>query len=312
MYTDKFKTSLSGVISFSARLLLFVLLLSPGETHATTVLDQNGNTLTFDKPFTRIISLYPAHTQNLIDLGLQTKLVGVSISDDNTVETQNIQRFSYRDDPEKFIAARPDLVLIRPMIERSYPGFIKHLKRTGITVISLQPRNIDEMFEYWKTLGKLTDSEEQASEMISAFKSSLEDMNQTLQGIPISTRPRVYFQAIHKKMRTFSPSSMTIFCLEQAGGINIAKDATPRFQTNIAEYGKERIISHSNEIDIFLAQVGRMNPITIEEIQRESGFKAIKAVREGRVFLIDEKKVSRPTMGLLDGINTIHTILYSK
>ncbi len=54
-----------------------------------------------------------------------------------------------------------------------------------------------------------------------------------------------------------------------------------------------------------------MNPITIEEIQRESGFKAIKAVKEGRVFLIDEKKVSRPTMGLLEGINEIHTILYS-
>lgn len=59
-------------------------------------------------------------------------------------------------------------------------------------------------------------------------------------------------------MRIFSPNSMNIFCLEQAGGINIAKDATPRFQTNIAEYGKEQIISHSKEIDICLAQVGKI------------------------------------------------------
>ncbi len=62
-------------------------------------------------------------------------------------------RFSYREDPEKFLAVHPDLVLVRPMIERSYPQFINKLKQAGITVISLQPNSIDEMFGYWQDLG---------------------------------------------------------------------------------------------------------------------------------------------------------------
>jgi iron complex transport system substrate-binding protein len=42
----------------------------------------------------------------------------------------------------------------------------------------------------------------------------------------------------------------------------------------------------------------------------EPGFKTIKAVAEGEVYLIDEQIVSRPTMRLLDGIYQIGKILY--
>jgi iron complex transport system substrate-binding protein len=47
-------------------------------------------------------------------------------------------------------------------------------------------------------------------------------------------------------------------------------------------------------------------------IKKEPGFHVLKAVRENRIFLIDEKLVSRPTMGLLEGIKTVHNILYSQ
>ena len=48
----------------------------------------------------------------------------------------------------------------------------------------------------------------------------------------------------------------------------------------------------------------------VEEIVEEPGFRAIKAVRNGRIYLIDEYLVSRPTPRLLQGIKTIHQLLY--
>ena len=120
----------------------------------------------------------------------------------------------------------------------------------------------------------------------------------------------VYFEAIHSKMKTFSPSSIAIFCLEKAGGVNIASDAKPRFNSNIASYGKERILAHAGNIDVFLAQKGRMNPVDIEMITSESGFRAIKAVQEKKMYLIDESLVSRPTPHLIKGISTIQQYLY--
>jgi len=69
-------------------------------------------------------------------------------------------------------------------------------------------------------------------------------------------------------------------------------------------------LAKAEEIDVYLAQSGRMNRISVEQIINEPGFKAIKAVRSGRIYLIDEYLVSRPTPRLLQGIKTIHQLLY--
>ena len=121
---------------------------------------------------------------------------------------------------------------------------------------------------------------------------------------------QVYFEAIHSKMKTFSPGSMAIFALETAGGINIAFDAKPRRGTNIAVFGKEKLLTRGADIDVFLAQVGTMNRVSVETIKKESGFQVIKAVRNGEIYLIDEMIVSRPTLRLLYGIYEIGRVLY--
>jgi iron complex transport system substrate-binding protein len=111
-------------------------------------------------------------------------------------------------------------------------------------------------------------------------------------------------------MKTFSPESMAIFALETAGGINVAGDAQPIRKTNIAGYGKERILSRATQIDVYLAQSGVMNRPTVSMIKNEPGFNVIKAVCDNQVFIIDEQIVSRPTLRLLEGIHEIGKILY--
>lgn len=260
--------------------------------------------------FQRIISLYPAHTENLTALGLEQELIGIAASDTYPAEILSKKRFSHRDNAEKFIAADPDLVLIRPMIVHSAPKLLDQLRGAGITVISLQPRTMDEMFDYWMELGRLSGKDEAATQMVVEFKEELANLGKEMQTLPMEERPWVYFESIHSKMKTFSPASIAAFVLEQAGGKNIATDAQARRNTNIAAYGKERILSHANEIDIFLAQHGRMNRITKEQIAAEPGFQAIKAVREGKISLVDEQLVSRPTQRILEGIVAIREILY--
>jgi iron complex transport system substrate-binding protein len=275
-----------------------------------TIIDSSGQKISLTKPFKRIISLYSAHTENLCSLGGEDLLVGISRSDDYPPSITDKPRFSYREDPEKFIALQPDLVLVRPMIERSYPQFIIKLKQAGIAVISLQPNNVDEMFGYWQNLGILIGHEAQAKKMITDFKSRLKIVQDSLKGVKSDQRPKVYFQSIHKKMKTFAPESIGIFVLEQAGAINIAADARQVRKTNIAFYGKEQLLSHGMEIDFFLAQHGRMNPVEVTTIMNEPGFGAIKAVRNRQVYLIEEALVSRPTLRILDGIEELNALFY--
>jgi len=296
--------------------LLFLCLISmlstqdgaAGQPAALT--DNSGRIIDTSRVFTRIISLYSAHTENLCSLGAEAEIIGISTSDDYPSSILDRKRFSYREDPEKFIGTRPDLVLVRPMIERSYPQFIKKLENAGITVLSLQPGSVAELFDYWKTLGILTGREKQAEKMTLTFQQGLGKIAHTLTAIPSDSRPKVYFESIHRKMKTFSPTSIAMYVLDQAGGINIATDAVQVRKTNIADYGKERILKHAAEIDIFLAQNGRMNPVTRQSILAEPGFKAIKAVREDNVYLIEESLVSRPTYRILEGVKKLNGIFY--
>jgi iron complex transport system substrate-binding protein len=273
-----------------------------------TVIDQAGRRIRVAKPFEHIISLYGAHTENLFALGAGHLVIGVSPHEDFPPEARQKPVFSYHDDPEKFLAARPDLVLVRPMIDRGYPQFVQRLEKSGIAVVSLQPGTVEEMLTYWEILGLLAGRRDQAIAMATWFRQAVSQIRSLTDSL--TPRKRVYFEAIHDKMKTFSPDSMAVFALEAAGGINVARDALPVRDTNIAAYGKERILAQASEIDVFLAQSGTMNPASVAMIQAESGFQAIRAVKRNQIYIIDERLVSRPTLRLLDGIFEIGKILY--
>ncbi|MBF0258216.1 MAG: ABC transporter substrate-binding protein [Desulfamplus sp.] len=296
------------------------------------ITDAGGRKIKINEPFKKIISLYGAHTENLFYLGLDTEIIGVTRNESFPEKAKLKPIFSYQDDPEKFLASGADLVLVRPMIERGYPDLIKRLEKFGITVISLQPGSVDEMYDYWLALGTLTGKQIQAEIMVSEFKAQaaryraiyseryyLADRNPD-QGVDGKVYQsgnskkkmprRVYFEAIHSKMKTFTPGAMALFALEVAGGVNVATDANASRGTNIGNYGKEKILSHASEIDIFLAQNGVMNQISVEVIKNEPGFGIIKAVKNNEIYIIDEMIVSRPCFRLLQGIEKIGEILY--
>jgi len=277
-----------------------------GDTHL--VVDAKGRSIHVEQPFTRIISLYGAHTENLFHLGLTSQIIGVSVHDRFPPQVDNKPKFSYHDDPEKYLAARPDLVLIRPMIDNGYPDFVRQLERFNITVVSLQPSDVNEMFAYWVTLGKLTGKKTAAEQLVADFQKKTREITSLLP--PVDARKKVYFEAIHARMKTFTHGSMAIYALETAGGINVAADALSSRNTNIANYSKEKILEKAQQIDVFLAQKGIMNPVTVEQIVAEPGFHIIQAVADDQVYLVDENIVSRPVPRLLQGILTIGDLLY--
>ena len=272
------------------------------------IVDSGGRRLEVEKSYDRIISLYGAHTENIFSMGAEARLIGVTPNDDWPPAVKAKPVHSYHDGLEKFLAARPDLVLIRPMIDRGYAQLIRRLEAHGIVVISLQPSTLDQMFDYWRILGRLTGHRAEAEQMITRFKQTAERIHRHTASI--RDKKRVYFEAIHDRMRTFAPGATAIFVLETAGGINVAADAAPRRNTNIADYGKERILSHADSIDVYLAQFGPMNQPTNEMIKAEPGFSLIHAVQRDQIYFIDEKLVSRPTLRLLTGICSIGQILY--
>jgi len=307
--------SLCSLFALAVRLippmaLVMIVTLLPDPAPAQSVRDDTGRVIEVREPFTRIISLYAAHTENLFQLGLDDAIIGVTEREDFPSTALEKPSFTPRDSVGKFLDACPDLVLIRPAQQAASAALWADLERQGVIVAALEPSTVPEMYDYWRTLGVLTGKEVQAEEMVGRFKDGLFMARQRVESIDPARRPGVFFESIHRRIATFTPDSMPIFVLETAGGRNVAADAVSRQGTTIADYGLERMLAKSAEIDVYLTRYGEMNPVNVKDITTGPAASHIKAVRDRNVFLVDERLVSLPTMRLLRGIEAVHTLLH--
>lgn len=272
--------------------------------------DDCGRVAAADQPARRIISLYSAHTENLFALGLDEEVIGVGRNEQYPTEALEKPVYDYRSDPEKVIAAAPDLVLIRPFIEKSSPDFTAALRNAGVRVVCLYPEAFDQFGPYIMKLAALTGTAERAELLLDDFRNRLAAVSETVSGV--HPRVGVYFEATGDPYRTITPDSLPARAIELAGGRNVAQNAVPaRPGTSIAPFGAERLLELADRIDVYVAQRGRMNPgVTPGSIAARPGFYAIKAVSQGRVYVIDEKLVSSPTFRFARGVEVLAHLFY--
>ncbi|MDR3355601.1 MAG: ABC transporter substrate-binding protein [Spirochaetaceae bacterium] len=281
---------------------------TPGRSQSESLTDDEGRTVSFDKPFARIISLYSAHTENLFALGAGSKLIGGHSTCDYPAEAAALPVFEYSGDPEYVIAAAPDLVLIRPFIRRHNPAYIDALEKAGIPVVSLYPETFGDFDGYIGRLALLAGVEAEAA--LAAFHSELQGVRSAAS--LIRERRTVFFETTERETRTAAPQSLPAVAIEISGGLNVAPDARPVSPlSSIASYGTERLLAQAEKIDAYIVQTGAMNPTkTLDALRRRAGFSGIKAVRDGNVLFIEERIVSSPIFRYLQGVKTIAHFLY--
>jgi iron complex transport system substrate-binding protein len=224
-------------------------------------------------------------------------------------EAAFLEVFDYSGDPEQAIAAQPDLVLIRPFIRRHSPDYVEALEKSGLNVVSLYPESFSEFPGYIEKLALLTGTQERAQELLAEFYGALDDLQQKTSGVPKKT---VFFEATETETRTVISGSMPDLAISMAGGINLAQDAKPMTEgSSISSFGVEKVLENAEKIDVYISQRGAMNSGgNLISIGERPGYGAIKAVRENRVYLINEKLISSPTFRYLEGVNEVARLLH--
>ncbi len=276
---------------------------SPADSSEIRFTDARGKEIILEKTAERIISLYSAHTENLYALGAGSLLIGGSNSEVYPEEATLLPVYHYREDPEKVIAAMPDLVLVRPMIERVAPEYIEALERAGLTVASIYPDTADEFDDYIRTLALITGAEETAELLIAdrhARIAALAEQNKDLAPV------RVFFETSADPLRTLTPEALAATSVALAGGELVTDDAPENPGSSMVEYPVEKLIEKADQIEVYAAQLGGMNKtVTYEDILTRPGYMAIRAVQNGHVLVIDEKLVASPTFRQLDGVELL-------
>ncbi len=278
--------------------------------YPASFVDDSGKKITVTAPAKRIISLYSAHTENLYSLGLDEEIIGVGRVDIYPPKVLEKTRYDFRSDPEKVVAADPDLVLIRPFIKRSRPEFVAALEKAGLFVVALYPERFEKFDEYIEKLAILTEKQDKAEALVKNFFQEIEDIRVLTR--TLTPKVKVYFESVEKGYKTVTPDSMPARAIEIAGGRNLTKDAKPvKNGSSIAVYGIERLLEQADEIDVYLSQRGAMNAGgNVHSISIRPGFYAIKAVKNKRIYVINEKIISSPTFRYIQGIRELVRMFY--
>lgn len=281
-----------------------------GASSAISFTDDDGREIALDGPCRRIITLYSAHAENLYALGAGGSIIGAHSTCIYPPEAAFLPRFEYDADPEKVIAAAPDLVLIRPFITKKAPQFVQALENAGILVVSLYPETLEGFDGYIERLAALTGTEQAAREKLEAFHAELAAIEKVTADVPV--RQKVFFESTEANLRTVTPDSMPGLAMRMAGGENVAADAEPVSEgSSIAPFGAEQILALADEIDVYISQRGAMNAGgNLHSISIRPGFDTIKAVQDGRVYVINEKLISSPTFRYVTGVREVARYLY--
>lgn len=261
--------------------------------------------------YERIVSLYAGHTDNIIALGGQNRLAGLS-QNDEPARLPNLPRFPVKTGAEAILAVRPDLVLMRAMNEKQNPALRGVLERAGVTVMCIDPPAWDGFTAYLRALAPLVGTDPKAAVMRFA---ALCDHIRSEAAIAWSRHksvPSVFVEATAKELHTCAPGSWAAHMIELAGGVNAAEKARPlRDGSSIAPWGLERTMSLlASGLDVYLIQQGPMNRSGPEELAARPWSAALK---KSRVARIPEYLLSRPSLlSLKEGGDALLKIFYGE
>jgi iron complex transport system substrate-binding protein len=100
--------------------------------------------------------------------------------------------------------------------------------------------------------------------------------------------------------------------LELINVINVAEENMEKDTTSsIADFGEEYLLAEADNIDVYIAQLGVMNKeVSVDVIKSRPGFDVIKAIKDDRIFIVDEKLISSPTFRQIEGLTQVFEYIY--
>lgn len=266
------------------------------------VTDDFGYEVTLNKIPQRIVSLAPSNTEILFAIGAGDRVVGVTDYCNyppEAMEKPKVGGYSTVD-IEKVIALNPDLVVA------AYGNgieTIEALRERGITVIALNPKNLDDVTRNIELLGKVTGCEENASKLVRMMECTIEEVKKSVANV--SDRPKVAHIMWHDPVWVSGRNTFIDELIRLAGGENAFGDMDGWKAVSI-----EDVLERNPDVIIVNSGSGMGGGKDILYEWAISELKDVSAVKNGRVYIIDADLISRPSYRLVYALKDIVSFLH--
>lgn len=263
------------------------------------VVDEAGRRVTLPLKIERIVSLAPNLTEIVYAVGAGDRLVGNTDYCDYPAEAKQVAKIGDTMHPsiERIIAFKPQIVLVSTASQLE--AFTKQLDQQSIAVYVTNPGSLEEIFSSMTALGEVFGTATQAARVTEDLRKRSEGVATALNGV---TAVPVFYQVAGEPLYTIGRDAYLTDLVKRAGGISVTADvpdAFPRLSDEAALSAKpEAIILPTG------GSMGNANSSVASSL-RDS-----PAVRNKRVYKINDDFLSRPGPRLVDGLEALAHALH--
>lgn len=260
-----------------------------------TVTDDAGREVTIAAKPERIVSLAPANTEIVAELGALDRLVGVTTYCDYPPEVADIEKVGDFVGPnlEAIAALDPDLVLVTTGVQAEV---IEQLEALGASVVAIDPQTLDALYASIGTVGDTIGEREAADDLVESMQIQIEDIAERVEAAPVTC----FLEIAQDPLFTVGSGTLLNDLIEHAGGENVV------IEEGYVAYSVEQLVAA--DPDVYLATLGSMSAPS--DITGRPGYTNLSAVVNERVYLLDDNLVSRPGPRVVEGIRQIAVALH--
>jgi len=265
-----------------------------------SVQDDRGRTVQLDQPARRVIALYGALNEIVAALGREDVLAARTEADQfpPAILDRPVIGTHMRPNIELIVGLHPDLV-IQLAGRRESEEALAALERLGLKTALFRTSSFSELFSVVRRVGVLVGAEDAATALVTSTEKRLDEVARAVADEP---RPGVVFEVRYPNLLAVGGGSMVSDVIDRAGGRNCLGGPEKFVRLN-----EEELLRLDPEV--YLIQQGPMNPRPMPLAERPH-FATLKALRSGRVHIVDESMYSRPGPRSIEAVEELAALLH--
>ena len=244
----------------------------------------------------RIASLSPAVTEILFSFGIGNQIVCTDQFSNFPEDAKHIPhlRDHVKIDPKDLAEHKVDLVFTCTSIQTK---LCESLRTAGYSVIHEDPRTVHEIYAFIRNVGVVVGCEKRAEELVLTMQREFNGVKEKAVHLP--RHPRVYIEEWNNP--PYASGNWVPEVARMAGCQQFPVE--PRALS--PQVSLEQVMAHDPDF-IVLSLCGAGDRIEKKIITERPGWEELRAIREGKVRIIDDSLLNRPGPRLTEGARRLY------
>jgi iron complex transport system substrate-binding protein len=258
-------------------------------------LDDFGDTIVAGVPATRIVSLNPVTTEMLFALGAGRRVVGRTHWDLSPDAARAVPDLGDGMQPniEAVLGARPDLVVLYG--SSANRGAAQRLRRAGVATLAVRTDHVADFRRTVRLLSRAVGDTDAGNRLADSVERSF----RAVAGRPRPSKPPTVFWLIWETpLYTIGAGSYMSELVEAAGARNVFGD----LEAASPQVTMEELVRR--DPDYILT-----GPVGAARVRTGPAWRAVPAVRAGRVLVVDTTLVGRPGVRLGEAARHLRALI---